>query len=401
MMPPDSEEIALSKAAPRLDSVDLLRGFVMVLMVLDHVRDFFGNVQVNATDPGTSTIPLFFTRWITHFCAPTFVFLAGTGAYLAGSRGMSKAALSRFLLTRGIWLALLELTLVRLGMTFDLTFRFFPLTVLWAIGISMVVLSVLVFLPTTLIAWLGVTMIVVHNAFDGVAPQDFGRFADVWRLLHIQGMLDFQIAGRPVFGLYPLIPWMGVMAAGYAFGAIVRNPNAEFRRAGLWNLGLAMIALFVFLRWLNVYGDPRPWTAQERGPVYTVLSFLNCQKYPPSLLYLLMTLGPAITLLAIFDWRGAGMLTKPLTTFGRVPLFYYLLQWPLIHLLAVGVNAGLGQPYKWLLGNGPFEAPANYGYSLPVVYLMWMATLLLIYAPCAWFAGLKKRHRDGWWLSYL
>jgi uncharacterized membrane protein len=397
----NSEEIVLAKPAPRLESVDILRGLVMVLMVLDHVRDFFGNAQINATDPATTTIPLFFTRWVTHFCAPTFVFLAGTGAYLAGCRGMSKPQLSRFLLTRGLWLAFLELTLVRLGLTFDLTFQFFPLTVLWAIGISMVVLSVLVYLPTTLIAWFGVSMIVVHNAFDGVNPQSFGNFADVWRVLHIQGMLGFQIAGRPVFGLYPLVPWIGVMAAGYAFGAIVKNPNAEFRRVVLWNIGLAMIALFVFLRWLNVYGDFRSWSVQERGPAYTLLSFLNCTKYPPSLLYLLMTLGPAITLLAVFDWRGAGIATKPLVTLGRVPLFYYLLQWPLIHLLAVGVNAALGQDYKWLLGNGPFEPKANYGYSLPVVYLMWGVTLLLIYAPCAWFAGLKKRHRDWRWLSYL
>jgi uncharacterized membrane protein len=385
------------KSVPRLESVDLLRGLVMVVMVLDHVRDFFGNVNDVPENLTTTTPLLFFTRWVTHFCAPTFVFLAGTGAYLAGTRGMSRGELSRFLFVRGLWLALLEVTLVRIGLTFDLEFQFFPLTVLWAIGWSMVCLSGLVFLPTSLVALFGVVMIASHNAFDGVQPA--GRFGDIWRLMHVQGMLRTTILGRPIFALYPLVPWIGVMAAGYGFGAIVMNPRTEVRRRIFLGLGLGMTALFVVLRWSNVYGDLRPWSVQERGPVYTALSFLNCSKYPPSLLYLLMTLGPAITLMAVFD-RGIGPIGKPLATLGRVPLFYYLLQWPLIHLLAVGYNAAVGGSFRWLLASGPFAAPKGYGHSLAVVYAMWVVTVLLLYGPCRWFAGLKRRRKDAW-LSYF
>ena len=284
-------------------------------------------------------------------------------------------------------------------MTFDLTFQFFPLTVLWSIGGSMVALSALVFLPTAAIAAIGVAMIALHNAFDGVRPETFGRFADLWRILHVQAPLDHRIAGRPIFALYPLIPWIGVMAAGYGFGAIVRHPTAVVRRSVFLSLGLGMTALFVVLRWINRYGDPQPWSVQERGPAYTVLSFLNCQKYPPSLLYLLMTLGPAIASLAVFD-RGAGRLGRPLVTLGRVPLFYYLLQWPVIHILAIAFNAIRGQPYRWLLSGGGFQAPPGYGHGLAVVYAMWIVTVLLLYVPCRRFADLKRRRRD-FWLSYF
>ena len=384
------------KPGSRLESVDLVRGLVMVVMVLDHVRDFFGNTRINPVDPAATTIPLFFTRWVTHLCAPTFVFLAGTGAYLAGRR-MTRGELSRYLFLRGLWFALMEVSLVRIGLTFDLQFGFFPLTVLWAIGASMIVLSLLVFLPVAAVAAFGVVMIAGHNAFDGIGPR--GPYGDLWRVLHVSGMLETKLAGRPVFALYPLVPWIGVMAAGYGFGAIIGHPSEVVRRRILLDLGLGLTALFVVLRWSNLYGDPQPWSAQPRGRVYTVLSFLNCVKYPPSLLYLLMTLGPAILLLAAFD-RGLGPIGKPLATLGRVPLFYYLLQWPVIHLLAVGYNAAIGEPYRWLLGNGPFQAPPGYGHSLPVVYAMWGVSLMILYAPCRWFAGLKRRRKDAW-LSYF
>jgi len=387
------------KPRARLESVDILRGLVMVLMVLDHVRDFFDHADRDATNPETTSIPLFFTRWVTHFCAPTFVFLAGTGAYLATTRGMTRRQTSRFLFTRGIWLIVLELTVARIGMTFDPTFRTFPLIVLWAIGASMVALSALVWLPTSVVAAIGVAMIAIHNRFDGVRPDSFGPLADVWRLLHVPGMLEHQVAGRRFFALYPLVPWIGVMAAGFGFGAIVKLPRAGVRRGLCLAIGLGMIAAFVALRWSNAYGDPRPWSPQERGPAYTVLSFLNCQKYPPSLLFLLMTLGPAITVLAIFD-QGAGCIGRRLATFGRVPLFYYLLQWPLIHVLAIAYNALKGEPYQWLLGGGAFGSPPGYGHGLPVVYAMWVVTVLILYVPCRWFADLKRRRRDVW-LSYL
>lgn len=391
-------EIA-AKAPRRLESVDLLRGLVMVVMVLDHVREFFGMIGRDPTNPATTTLPLFFTRWVTHFCAPTFVLLAGTGAYLAGSRGMSRAALSRFLFVRGLWLVVLEVTVVRVGLTFDLAFGFVPLTVLWAIGASMMILAPLVFLPAAIVGVLGAAMIAGHNALDFVRPEAFGRFADAWRLLHNPGPLSISGDGRAVFVLYPLIPWVGVMMGGYALGPILKIPSAEARRGLLAGLGLAMTAAFAALRWSNLYGDPAPWTPQPRGPAFTALSFLNCQKYPPSLLYLLMTLGPALMLLAAFD-RGAGRVGRPLLTFGRVPLFYYLLQWYLIHALAIAVAWACGQPYRWLLGGGPFGAPSGYGHGLPVVYLMTAAVLLLLYPACRWFAERKRRSRSVW-LSYL
>ncbi len=394
-------EVAAPPHRPRLESVDLLRGLVMVIMVLDHVRDYFGNVQLNPTDPGTTTIALFFTRWITHFCAPTFVFLAGVGAFLAGSRGMSRSALSRFLFTRGLWLIFLELTVVRIGMTFDLTYGFIPLVVFWAIGASMVVLSALVYLPTAVVGVLGVATIVGHNALDGrVTAETLGRFGDLWRILHEGGKLKVSLGESTVFALYPLIPWVGVMAAGYAFGTVVISPDARKRRTTFLALGLSLTAAFVALRWSNLYGDPRRWTAQSRGPAYTAMSFLNCTKYPPSLDYLLMTLGPAIALLALLD-RGLGTAGRPLATLGRVPLFYFVLQWPVIHVLAIVANLATGRPYRWLLSGGPFSAPESHvGYGLPVVYGMWVVTLLLLYPPCRWFAGVKRRRKDAW-LSYL
>ncbi|MDB5350764.1 MAG: hypothetical protein JWN86_2011 [Planctomycetota bacterium] len=389
-----SPEVEATKARPRLESVDMLRGLVMVIMVLDHVREFFGHININPVDLSRTTAPLFFTRWITHVCAPVFVFLAGTGAYLAGSRGRPRSAQARFLFTRGLWLVFLEFTAVRLGMTFDLTFQFVPLTVIWVIGVSMMILAGLIYLPTPAIGVLGVAMIAGHNAFDGVKPESWGPFADVWRLLHQLGPLRFTIAGRTILVLYPLIPWIGVMAAGFAFGSLLKIPRVSLRRGVLLSLGLTMTAAFVALRWSNLYGDPRPWTSQPRGPEFTILSFLNCQKYPPSLQFLLMTLGPAIAMLAVFD-RGAGRIGRPLVTLGRVPLFFYLLQWYLIHILAIAVDWCTGQPYAWLLHNGPFNAPEGYGYSLPVVYGMWVATLLLLYPLCRWFSGVKSRRRLG------
>lgn len=384
------------QANPRIVSVDLLRGLVMVLMVLDHVRDFFGVIQLNPLNLSTTTVPLFFTRWVTHFCAPVFVLLAGTGAYLARTRFATRGALARFLCTRGLWLIVVEITLVRFGLTFDPTFSFIPLTVIWVIGVSMIILSALVFLPTPVIAALGVVMIAGHNAFDGVRVEGDGIGAQVWRLLHVQGPIG-TVLERPVIGLYPLVPWIGVMAAGYGLGAILRL-EPERRRRLLLMLGITLTGAFVVLRGINRYGDPQPWSEQD-SPIFTALSFLNCNKYPPSLLYLLMTLGPALVVLAVFD-RGLRRGGWLLETFGRVPLFFYLLQWYVIHLLAIAVAAARGEPFAWLIGRGPFGAPPEYGYGLVVVYAMWLVCLVLLYPPCAWFARLRQRRRSVW-LSYL
>lgn len=380
----------------RLVSVDLLRGLVMIVMVLDHVREFFGEVRLDPTDLSRTTVPLFLTRWVTHFCAPVFVLLAGTGAYLARGRFESRRGLAAFLLTRGLWLIVLEITVARFGLTFDPTFQFIPLVVLWAIGLSMVVLSALVFLPTPAIAAFGVVLIAGHNLLDGFGAEPDGIGGILWRVLHVPGPLG-SVSGRTVFCLYPLVPWVGVMAAGYALGAVFRMEGRR-RRVVLLGLGLAMSAAFVVLRTTNVYGDPRPWSMQK-DLAFTALSFLNCAKYPPSLLFLLMTLGPALVALALLE-RGAGWVGRRAVTLGRVPLFFYLLQWYVLHVAALLVAWASGEPSAWLLGKGPFDAPPGYGHSLPFIYAMWAVILLLLYPPSAWFAGLKRRSRATW-LSYF
>ena len=390
----------------RLNSVDAVRGIVMVIMALDHVRDFFHVYAktFDPLDPSKTWTTLFFTRWITHFCAPTFVFLAGTGAFLSTRRGKTKNELSWFLLTRGLWLILLEVTAVRFGWFFNFDYHFVFVQVIWAIGWGMIVLAGLVFLPTRVIAAFGLALIFLHNALDGLRSQDFGAWRWLWVVLHETNIL-FPREGSLVLIAYPLVPWVGVMAAGYAFGEIL-TLERERRRRLLFRVGFAAVALFVLLRWLNVYGDPLPWASQERGAWFTFLSFLNTQKYPPSLLFLLMTLGPSIIALALFDReRVPGALTRPFVTFGRVPLFYYLLHVPLMHLVAVVFAYVKYGHAEWLFLNWPPPGqpqlePKGYGYDLWVVYLVWLGVVLALYPLCRWFAAVKSRRRDAW-LSYL
>ncbi|MHC5537984.1 DUF1624 domain-containing protein [Singulisphaera rosea] len=374
----------------RLSAVDHLRGLVMVVMVLDHTRDFFMNSQIDPTDLSKTTLPLFFTRWVTHYCAPVFVFLAGTGAFLAGARGKSRGQLSLFLLTRGLWLIVLELTAVKLGWYFRLDYSFVLLTVLWAIGGAMVVLSALVFLPVPMVAAVGLAIVVGHNLWDGAPPSGV-----LGALLRPTG---FQPAeGVNILVAYSLIPWTGVMACGYGFGSLMLLKHRVRRRTVLV-LGAVLTIGFVLVRGFNHYGDPRPWVPQPHWSM-SVASFLNCQKYPPSLDYLLMTLGPALMLLAWFD-RPAGVVGRQLIILGRVPLFYYLLQWYIIHALAVVFAILRGDPTAWLFKDAPFQSPPGYGFGLPIVYGMWALAVVLLYFPCRWFAALKQRRRDPW-LSYL
>jgi len=381
---------------PRLDSVDMLRGVVMVLMVLDHTRDFFYEAKFDPTDPTQTTVALFFTRWVTHFCAPLFVFLAGSGAYLAGARGKSKPELAWFLLTRGLWLVVLELTVVRVALTFNPRSPVLLATTLWAIGWSMVGLSALVFLPLPVIAAFGIVTMAAHNLLDGVNPESLGRWRAAWIVLHQPGQVQLP-GGWILFVAYPLVPWVGVIAAGYAFGRLLLLEPARRRRV-LLTLGLALTLAFVALRASNLYGDPRPWTAQK-SDLFTALSFLNCLKYPFSLLFLLMTLGPGIAALALLD-RPTGKLTRPILIFGRVPLFFYLLQWPVLHVLAIAMALANGRKVDWLFKSFFPGTPPGYGFGLPTVYLMWLVVLVLLYPACRWFAGVKQRRRDAW-LSYL
>jgi uncharacterized membrane protein len=377
---------------------------VMVLMALDHTRGFFSNVHFYPLDLDQTNIPLFLTRWITHFCAPVFVFLAGTGAFLSTTRGKTKSELSWFLLTRGFWLVLLEVTVIRcLGWNFHFDFHSVGVAVIWAIGWSMIVLAALVHLPVWAIATFGVTMIVAHNAFDWVRPENLKEWSGVWRILHAGG--EFEYASGHKLGVgYPLIPWIGVMAAGYALGPILMREPA-LRRRWLLTAGIGMTALFILIRGSNLYGDPHPWS-QQKNAVFTVFSFIHCQKYPPSLCYLLMTLGPALIALALFD-RGTPALLKPLLVFGRVPLFYYLLHLPLIHGLAVLVNLIRFGRADWLYGGPPpanaplAPVPPDAGVNLPLVYLIWICVVLALYPVCRWFAEVKRRRQGESWLSYL
>lgn len=408
----------------RIDSIDLLRGIVMIIMMLDHTRDFVHRYVLQGFDPtdlAHTSVKLFLTRWITHFCAPVFVFLAGTGAYLQIARGKSKSTLSRFLVTRGLWLIVLEFTWIRMAVTFNTDYRFLGgLQVIWVLGVSMIVLAVLIHLPLRIVGAFGVLMIALHNLLDRYHVQGWrgpespvpGFWTKIFILLH-QSFEAFPVLwffpSPVVFVLYPLLPWIGVMAAGYAFG-VVYQMDAERRRRILIILGGVATALFLLLRALNRYGDSSHWTRQSDWK-FTVLSFLNVTKYPPSLLFLLMTLGPAMLALAFFESNKLAA-SRPnafwnsirnfFITFGRVPLFFYLLQWPTAHLISVLVHLIAGKPVSWMFGtsinfNGP---PPGVGFNLAVVYACWIAGVLLLYPLCKWFAGVKARRRD-WWLSYL
>jgi uncharacterized membrane protein len=391
---------------PRLDSIDRLRGLVMMLMALDHVRDFWGAITFDALDLTQTDVPLYFTRWISHYCAPTFVFLTGVGIYLYSCRGRTKPQVSWYLVTRGLWLVVVEALLLsnmwmwrggRLLLDHPVHGPYYPIfgQVFWAIGASMVILSALIWLPRAVLLVFTLVLIGGHNAFDTFTPNLFGTWSPLWSVLHVQD--DVWVTDHVLLKtMYPLIPWVAVMSAGYCFGPIMRMEAGE-RRRWLVGLGSCLVAGFFLLRWWNVYGDPYPWSVQKDG-TFTVLSFLKCHKYPPSLCYLLMTIGPAILLLSAFEGNW-GRLGNVITVFGRVPLFYYLLHVPLIlgvSLLMHGAMGALAQ-YPPLQGIATALEPP---YRLPGVYVVWVLTLVILYFPCRWYAGVKMRSSSPW-LTYL
>jgi uncharacterized membrane protein len=378
--------------AARLQGLDALRGGVMVVMLLDHVRVYLSAARFDPTDLARTTAPLFLTRWVTHYCAPTFVLLAGMSAWLAGRR-RTPAGLSRFLLSRGLWLVAVEFTLVSFGWYFNLEFQQGAYAqVIWAIGASMIVLAGLVRLPLPAVAAAALVMIGGHNLLDGVAPDPLGALAPLWTVLHGQGAVEWP----RVFVVYPLIPWVGVLAAGYALAAwLDRRPELRPRR--LFQVGVALTAGFVALRALDVYGDPRPWATQADA-ARTVLSFLNVTKYPPSLLFLMMTLGPpllALRWLEAESRRG----TTWLATYGQVPLFYYVVHIYLIHALAIIIGAAQGFEPAHLAVGFPM-LPAGYGVGLPAIWALSALLVAGLYPACRWYAGVKRRG-SGWWWSYL
>jgi uncharacterized membrane protein len=390
----------LETRSERLSSVDLVRGAVMVLMAIDHVRVYSG-LPAGGPTPG-----IFFTRWITHFCAPAFVFLAGTGAFLRLSRGGDAAGLSRFLLTRGLWLVFLELTVVRLCWTFSLSGGSYLAGVIWVIGWCMVLMAGLARLRVELVGALGLLILLGHNLLDVLVPQPWetlGKSAQgpLFQVLYYGGPIPLGGDGRVLFILYSLVPWVGVMAAGFGFGRILLLEPPRRHRLCL-AIGLGATALFVLLRAFNLYGDPRPWGGPD-SRLAPLLSFLNTTKYPASLQFLLMTLGPTLALLPLLE-RARGPLARALLTFGRVPFFYYLLHIPAIHLAALAVSkVRLGEVSPWLFAAHPAmvpPAPPGYTWSLPLLYAVTALVVAGLYVPCRWFADLKARRRDPW-LSFL
>jgi uncharacterized membrane protein len=396
--PPSTGPVRESRA--RVQALDILRGLVMIIMALDHTRDYVhaAAMAFQPEDLARTTPAIFMTRWITHFCAPVFMFLAGAGAFLRQGRP-GPAGLSGFLFTRGLWLVVLEFTVVRAGFFFDVSGPPFILLVFWALGMSMMALAALVQLPYGMLLAVSVGMIAAHNLTDGVAPALFGNFGWLWQILHVQGLLTAQ---PPTIVAYPLIPWIGVMAAGYCFGRVYRL-EAERRRRLLLGLGLALTAAFLVIRAINMYGDPRPWSVQGQ-PVFTVLSFLNTTKYPASLSFLLMTLGPALLFLAWAD-RLRVSERNPLLVFGRVPLFYFIVHIPIIHVLAIGLTWLRYGAVPFLfeppptLGTPRNVFPPDYGWELWVAYAVTAAVVAALYPLCLSFGRLKARR--GGWVSYL
>ena len=382
----------------RVSSIDLLRGVVMIIMAIDHVRDFFHyeSFIFDPLDLEKTNVGLFFTRWVTHFCAPVFVFLAGTAAFLSGQR-KSKKELSWFLLTRGVWLVFLEIFIVGFGWGFNIRFPFNAVAVIFALGVCMIALAAIIHLRFKVILALGLLIVFGHNLLDNVHFDNFW-----WAFLHETKIFRVN-ENHLVRTAYPVLAWIGIMSLGYCFGKLyTKNIAQRVRKKWLLLLGSSAILLFIILRFSNAYGDPSPWSYQASWQ-FTILSFLNTTKYPPSLLFTLMTLGPAMIFLA-FTENAWNRLTKPIITIGRVPMFYYLLHLYLIHLLAMIGAEVSGFSWRDMI----FERRAwvdlkgsGYGFPLWVTYAVWVVVVLMLYPLCKWYDKYKTAHKDNKWLSYL
>ncbi len=386
----------------RIYSIDLLRGLVMILMALDHTRDFFhaDAFTQNPLDPMTTTPFLFFTRFITHYCAPVFIFLAGISIYLQSLR-KSKAELSEFLVKRGLWLIFVEAVIITFAWTFDITYSVFILQVIWAIGICMVLMGIVIRLPFMAILIAGLLIMLGHNIFDYVESTHHGLW---WDLIRNGNFAFHPLPGGSQIGIiYPFLPWLGLMMIGYCCGTIY-NPsfNATQRRNILLYTGIGLILFFTLLRYLNVYGDPVPWSVHDHT-TSTILSFLNVHKYPPSLLFLCITIGPALVFLSLFE-RAHSKVTSIISVYGRVPFFYYILHFYILHTLCMILFLARGHTFSEGLQNVAgipflFLVPGE-GYSIGIVYLIWILVVVALYPLCRWFSALKKRSTH-WALSYL
>ena len=386
----------------RIHSIDILRGIVMLIMALDHVRDFFHihGMDDTPTNLATTTPLLFFTRWITHFCAPVFVFLSGVSAFIAGQK-KTKKELSMFLIKRGLWLIVVEIVVITFALTYDPFYNKIILQVIWAIGFSMIILGLLTRTSVKVITVIGLLLVLGHNVFDSIKPGD-GAGAAVLKIAVSSGFNLIPLGGnRVILMFYTALPWTGIMLLGYAFGTIYKKEyEAKRRRYLIFFTGVAVTLLFVLLRLINMYGDPAPWTVQKDG-MLTFLSFLNTSKYPPSLIYTCMTLGPALIVLALTE-TAHNRLAKVLMIYGRVPFFYYVLHFFIIHTLLVILFFKEDYTTKDIVDpNIPFNfRPLHFGYELGIVYLIWFGVIAALYLPCKWFNRYKATH-NHWWLSYV
>jgi uncharacterized membrane protein len=394
-------DLAITKA--RISSIDIMRGIVMVIMALDHSRDFFhlGAVSYSATDLQTTTPALFFTRWITHYCAPTFVFLAGTSIYI-NAKKKPKNEMTYFLVSRGLWLILLELVVVRFGLFFNFYFDIIVLQVIWVIGGSMVLMALLIRFPYAVVLGIGLLLTLGHNLADAFPLQQGDALFPLWAALNQSGFVMFT-PELSMLAFYPLLPWAGLMILGYCIGkAYEKNFEPARRQKLLLNIGLGATVLFILLRFINHYGDPTPWSVQKNG-LFTVMSFLNTTKYPPSLMYALMTLGPVLIILSVMEKVNLKAL-QPFAIFGRVPLFFYILHFYLIHVISLILfinKTGTSFSDIDFHFNKSFGGiTAEGGYSLFVTYLLWMSIVISLYPLCKWYNKYKSTH-DDWWLSYL
>jgi uncharacterized membrane protein len=400
---PVRELQAVKPKQKRLDSIDLLRGVVMIIMALDHVRGYFHKDAFfyNPTDLTKASTALFFTRFITHYCAPIFVFLAGTSAYLSGQK-KTKKELSRFLLTRGLWLIFIEIFAINLFRTFNPSFFFINLQVIWVIGVAMMIMSALIYLDLRAILIIGVLLVVTHNLLDAIHVPGNEWVGIAWAVLH--DPTRYHVGNYEIYLHYPLIPWLGTMALGYCAGRLYAHDyNPIKRRKLLMTLGVGAILLFVLIRSGNWYGDAAHWSNQNDA-VRSMLSFLNVTKYPPSLSYILITMGPGLIFLSLAE-NMRGSWQKPVITIGRVPMFYYLAHILLIHILALPAALICGYDLNTMILSGPVnENPAlkGYGFNLFVTHVIWISLVLMLYPSCKWFARYKAANSARqWWLSYL
>ncbi len=383
----------------RIESIDILRGLVMLIMAMDHTREFFHHDALIGNDPTNfkTTWPLlFFTRWITHLCAPVFVFLSGTSIFLYSKKGRSKKQVAFFLMTRGLFLIFAEITLINLVLQFDYG-SFLILEVIWVIGLSMIVLAALQYLPFTILLITGIVIVFGHNLLDGISVEKPFAASLAWSVLHKLQL--FKIT--PHFSLlvaYPLLPWLSLMIVGYCTGKLYsREVNKKYRKKFLLLGGITVIALFIIIRFINVYGDANVWSSQ-RTPLFTFLDFIKTTKYPPSLLFMLMTIGPALIILSLAE-NARSSVTKFLTVYGKVPFFYFVLHLLIIHSLTLAFSFVSGN------GTGSFQGSSNksaeIGYPLWVVYLVWLCVISALYYPCKWYGRYKASHPEKKWLSYL